>query len=178
MAARSPASLKASWKWTPGAARAINRWRERYKMSQCTFPNKNVSRLLGEGRERGKWPKVFKKWLHFPFSELLLYITRESLSLPRCPDPLTAVLESSISHSWLAGSLCYILLTTGARKGTVSVPTRRAHGFKALVTTCRGEEDWGPVFYCSMPSPDREENSRSLIGMLKIPDHASGLISE
>lgn len=116
MAARSPSSLRASWKWTPGAARAINRWREWYKMSQCTFPNKNVSRLLGEGRERGKWPKVFKKWLHFPFSELLLYITRESLSLPRCPVPLTAVLESSITYSWPAESLCFIPLTTGARQ--------------------------------------------------------------
>lgn len=69
------------------------------------------------GREaRGKWPKVLKKLLHFPFSELLLYITTESLSLPRCLASLTAVLQSPITHSWLTGASCIILFTTEARE--------------------------------------------------------------
>lgn len=84
MAARSPPPLRVSRKWTPGVARAINRWREWHKMSQCTFPNKIVSKLRWEGSKRRKWPRVLKKLLRVPLSELLLYITRGSLSLPRC----------------------------------------------------------------------------------------------
>lgn len=86
-------------------------------MSQCTFPNKNVSRLLGEGSKRGKWPKVLKKLLHFSLSELLLYITKESLSLPK--------VSGEFHNSPLAS-----FFSRQAREALLLLPTRRAWGYK------------------------------------------------
>lgn len=126
-------------------------------MSQCTFPNKNVSRLLWEGSKRGKWPKVLKKLLHFPFSELLLYITTGSLSLPRCLASLTAVLQSPITHSWLAGASCIILFTTEAREVLLLFQPGECVGRKCwLSPSYSGEEGWGSIspafeFYYSLP---------------------------
>lgn len=62
--------------------------------------------------------------------------------------------------------------------GTASVPTGGHMGTRCLPPCAVGRKTGGPAFYCSMPSLDWEANPRSLIGMLKIPDHASGLISE
>lgn len=159
MAARSPSSLWVSRKWAPGVARAINRWREWYKMSQCTFPNKIVSRLLWEGSERRKWPKVLKKLLHVPFSELLLYITRESLSLPRC---LTSHGSSGECHKSLTASGIFLLYSfpPGPERPCFcsheeSVGVKGVDCHQGTVVRKTGTF-WQLFFYCWEPRPAGE----------------------
>lgn len=156
-AARSLPSPRVSWNEYRGALRAINRWREWYKMSQCTFPNKNVSALL----QKGNGPKYLKKLLHFPFSELLLYFIRESLSLPRYLTFFALSPQSPISHRWLGGSFCSILHVTQGGQALFLFRQGQCVRTRCWLSIGREErKNGGPrrhFLWLLMSEPDREQ---------------------
>ena len=132
-------------------------------MSQCTFPNKKVSRLLWEGSRRRKWPKVLKKLLHF----LLLnsyYILQGRACHFQGVWLLCAELQCLTTCSGLAGSSCFILFIKGVREALLLIHPGGFIGRRCWLLLSSGEGcglSWYH-FYCPVPHPDKEENAGTL----------------
>jgi hypothetical protein len=105
--------------------------------------------------------------LHFPFSELLLYFIRGSLSLPRCLASFTSVLQSPITQRWLGGYLCFILYMTQAKEASFFFLQGQRVGTRCWLSMGIEErKDGEPLahfLWLLMSQPHREEKQRTLL---------------
>lgn len=117
------------------------------KCHNAPFQIKTCPDFSGRGGRGENGPKYLRNDCIF-LSLNSYYILPGKLVTSKVSSPSRCCLESSIRHSW---PVVFILHSTRNRgqTGTASVPMRRAHGYKVLVTVCHGEEGWGshlPLF--------------------------------
>lgn len=121
------------------------------KCHNAPFQIKTCPDFSGRGGRGENGPKYLRNDCIFLFLNSY-YILPGKLVTSKVSSPSRCCLESSIRHSW--PSSYFILLATGARQALLLFQWGKHTGTKCLSPCAMGRRAGGPIFHCSMLSPD------------------------